>query len=315
MKVRTYGFTFDKFLFPSAMTRPSLFEYLGANPGVRIGTSYQLGSAKVTLPCGAKTQDWWGGMLLRIRDSKGYLKLTEKGGKSVLTAESLGEGERLAEVSFLLAHPETGNGLITHHYHATSIYSFGRVCERVFATHRRNLRNDALAVAGLTGKQKKAVRGSYEGKLSLGQLCLETKLKDLVKKLQRVNAFDFKFTTVTTKETFLKGIAERAESERVKFMFPPDADVDALADEIDLAVKGEGVAELKVHGVDVHGTPREYTMDQNPQVFDEYDYDDMMKGLKLDLSDWGNSIKNSAAIAHLGKVAAGHTVMQLLTKA
>ncbi len=315
MNVRTYGFNFDKTIAPAAMPPAMVFEILAARAGARLGVSYQFGAAKVPVHVGSKVEQWWGGMMVRIRDSKGYLKLTEKEGKSVLTEETLGEGEKLAEVSFFLAHPETGNGLLTHHYHATSIFSFGSVLAKVFETERRHRRDVELLTPELTTKAKKAIRQKYAGKLELGQLYLDANLKALVKALKSVSSIDFRLTTVKTREKFLQGIAERAESERIQFTFSKEADVDDLADAVDSAADSSFVEDVEVRGRGKDGEAKRFSVNNNPEVFDEYDYDTMMKGLKLDLSDWNGSIQKSTAIQRLIKVTAKASVMQLLLKA
>jgi hypothetical protein len=317
MKVRVYGYKFEADRVPPAMSRLDLYEYMEKNAGCKLGAVYQYGAVKVKLPNGPAgvMQEWWGGMLLKIRDAKAYMKLTEKDGKTVLTAEDLAENEKLAEVNFFLAHPETGSGLYAHHSQSASLINFGRVCNRVFNTDRREQKKTEVNGNHLSKDEQEAIKSKYEGELIMGQLCMTAGVKDLVRSLHKVSSFEYRFSTVKTHEKFLQGISEQAESETIRFSFPPDADVDALADSLDASLAEGDVDEFKVKGVDKHGKAQEYRLATNPLIFDEYDYDSKMKGLVLDLSDWKGSITNSVIIAHLGKVASNRKVMQLLKKA
>lgn len=314
MKIRVFGFKFDEAQVPTAMSRTSLFDYMIANPGGRLGNCYQFGATRVRLPgTHGGVHDWIAGMLLRIRDSQAFMKLVQEGGRPVLTSEQLGEGEKLAEVGFFLVHPQTGSGLLTHHYHATSVFGFGGVCSRLFNAHRKHLL--AAAVAAAPEEQRRAVARTFKGRLVMGQLSNDANLPELVRQLERVNSAEFSFTTVKTHETFLRGITEKAKSEKIRFVFPPETDPEELAGDIETATRDTDLETLKVTGTDRAGKKQDYWLDKNPLVFGEYDYDDTMRNLRLDLSNWGESIANAGPVHSLGRTASSRSVMQLLLRA
>jgi hypothetical protein len=311
MKIKVYGFKFNQRKLPTAMKATDAFAAMQSATGVKLGEIYRVGAHPVVLQ-GGQSQ-WWGGMVLKVRDSSAFTKMTKKAGKTILTAETLAENEQLVELTYFVAHPETGSGLLAHHYHGTSLTSFGNVCRRVFAAAQRKAR---LAALGTTpSAEHKALRKTYAGELFLEQLCNDTNLKDLIKELKRVSSFELRLATLETKETFLKGVIEKASNEVIKLTFPPEADVEGLADDAVNLADAEEVAEIKVSGYDAKKNYREYFRDQNPLVFHEFDYDDIMKGLVLDLDDWAASISGSSAIKKLLSIAHGKSTLNLLKKA
>lgn len=311
MKIKVYGFKFTKSKLPKAMKATDVFAFMKAAAGSKLGKLYRFGTHTVAF--GDDKSQWWGGMILKVRDSSAFTKLTQKGGKTILTAETLAENEQLVELTYFVAHPETGSGLLAHHYHGTSLPSFGRVCRRVFLAAQRKAR--ALALSGKSTAEQKALRKTFVGDLVLEQLCNDTNLKDLIKELKRVSSFELRLATLETKEKFLQGIVEKASNEIIKLTFPPDTDVDELADDAVKLADSEEVAEIKVSGYDAKKNHREYFKDQNPLVFHEFDYDEIMKGLVLDLDDWATSISGSNAIKKLLAIAHGKSTLHLLKNA
>lgn len=308
MKIKVYGFKFSEGKIPEAMDATDVFAYMKANSGMKLGKVYQLGACNVSL--GQDMKDWWGGMILKVRDSNAFTKLTQKNGKTILTAETLAENEQLVELTYFVAHPGTGSGLLAHHYHGTSITSFGTVCRRVFRSAQKEAR--IAAHHGKGPAEVKALKQQYVGELVLEQLCNDTDLKDLVKELKRVSSFELRLATLETKEKFLQGIIEKASNEVIKLTFPPDTDVEELADDAVKLAESEEVAEIKVSGYDKKKNRREYFKDRNPLVFHEFEYDDIMKGLALDLGNWEGSIRDSNAIKKLLSIATSKTTLNLL---
>lgn len=313
MKIKVYGFKFNNKKLPKAMTAVDVFSYMEHTAGSKLGKLYRYGTKKFAVDDGGHKTEWLGGMILKVRDSKAFTKLTEKGGKTMLTAETLAENEKLVELTYFVAHPKTGSGLLAHHYQGTSLMAYAGVCQRVFRLAQKHSR--ALATKGKTTAEKKTIAKDFKGVLSLEQLCNDTDLKTLIKQLKRVSSFELRIATLETKETFLQGIIEKASNEVVKLMFPPDSDVDDLADDaVELAAKEE-IAEIKVTGYDDKKNRREYFKDQNPLIFYEFDYDEVMKGLVLDLDDWPKSITSSTMIKKMVAVASGKSTLKLLESA
>lgn len=313
MKIKVYGFKFDMDKLPKAMKPTDVFEYMQLHAGTEAGKIYRYGTYLLPKLEGERSQDWWGGMILKIRDSNAFTKLTNKDGKLILTAETLAENENLVEITYFVAHSETGSGLLAHHYYGTSLVSFAHICKKVFALARKELAKSAIFEK--SKKQQKNILKEFKGALELCQLCNDTDIKTLVKQLKRVTSFELKLATLETKETFLRGIIEKATHETLKLTFPPDVDVDLLAEDAYELSENDLVTNLKVTGYDSKKIRRDIHKDENPLVFHEFDYDDSTKGLVLDLENWARSIEDSDMIKKLIAVASGRSTIKLLESA
>ena len=319
MKIRVYGFRFLKDEMPARMQATDAFAYMEVHAGRQVGKLYRCAAKKLTLKGVKGEEDWWGGIILKIRDAKKFTKLVNKDGKLVFTTSDLAEGERLAEINFFLAHGETGAGIYAHHYQSASLSSFGWLARKNFDEARKwkmdhePLLKDPDAKA----KDKKRLRAGYKGKLTIEQLARQEDFRALVKNLKKVKSFEVSLGTVTTKERWFRNVIKRADSEKITFYFPPDVDVDALSSDIGLALNGvlkdAALEDAKVVGTAPTGKPETVLFGTNALVLAEVDYDDLMADLSLDLSDWAGSISNSPVIAHLHKIVSSRSVHSLLT--
>ena len=310
MKIKVFGFKFAKAKLPKAMTATDVFLQMEKTPGMHLGKNYRYSAHKITVPIQGQDHEWWGGMILKLRDSAAFTKLTEVNGKTVLTAQKLAGNEKLVELTYFVAFAATGSGILAHHYHGTSLTSFALGSAKIF----RQAQSEAVAnaVKGKTPKERKIIHQDYKGKLALEQLCNDTNLKALVKELKRVSTFELKLATLETKETFLRGIIEKASHESLKLTFPEDTDVDGLADDAATLTGIESVTDIKVTGYDSNKVRREFHKSKNPLIFHEFDYDEVTQGLNIDFDDWAGSIANSEMIKKMITVASTPSTLKLL---
>jgi len=315
MRLRVFGYSFDKDGLPPALTRTALFESLSqtGERALRNGT-FQIAATEVSHGLGAKAEKWWGGILLKVRDARGFNKLIrDQDGKRKVTAEKLKANEEIAEVNFFIAHPVTGSGLYAHYHQSASLVSdFRWVCYKTFDEHRKECRNAALAADGLSNSEQKAIRARYQGTLSLNQLVRSEQLKALVKTLKKVNSVTVKVVMVQTNERLFRGIQQQASSRSVKFTFPSDQSVARLADDVGDVSGSDQIQALSVSGITPSGRERTLNLNKNPFVFEEWDYDEAMGNMELDLDDWEDSIASAPVIKRLIEVAKDVKVRQLL---
>ena len=196
MKINVYGFRFNKSKLPERMRTTDVFVRMQKEPGMKVGETYRYGADKVVANAGGSETEWWGGIILKLRDAKAFTKLTEGDGEMVLTAETLAKNEKLVELTYFVAHPDTGSGLLAQHYHGASIPAFDLACSRVFKT----VQKEAIEIAsrGKSAQEQKAIAKQYRGSLPLEQIARDTNLKDLVKQLKHVSSFELKLFTLET---------------------------------------------------------------------------------------------------------------------
>lgn len=312
MKVKIYGFSVNSSKLPSAVNAPQFFGSVTSLPWLSVGKNYKLGVATVQVPTASGPETWMAGMSIKVRDAKAFNKLIDDNGQLTLTSENLEENAKLAEVNFFIAHPATGNGLYCYYSSSVSLMMFSLMMKRAFREYVRTVRDAAVKATPV--KQRKAVRATFKGELDIGQLCQVKDLKALVAALAAVKSCDFRFNTVVSEKTLFRGIAERSKNETIKFALMDDADVGELAEAIDKASADDSVDEITVRGTDAGGNAQTYHIEENALQFGDFEYDDYMGNLQLNLNNWAHSIKNSSVIAKLVAIAAGGRVHNLLSK-
>jgi hypothetical protein len=312
MKVKIYGFSVDSSKLPGAVTAPEFFSSVTTLPWLEVGQNFKLGIANVSVPTAHGAETWMAGMSIKVRDAKAFNKLINDNGQLTLTSENLEENAKLAEVNFFLIHPQTGNGLYCYYSSSASLMMFSLLMKRAFKEYLRTKRDAQVKAAPV--KDRKAMRAKFKGDLEIGQLCQTKDLKALVTALTSVKSCDFKFNTVISRKTLFRGIYERSESEVVKFVMMEDVDTADLAEAIDRASSNAQVEEVTVRGVDSGGVNQTYHIEENALQFGDFDYDDYMGNLNLDLSNWASSIISSSVIAKLVGIASGGRVHGLLSK-
>ena len=313
MDIRVYGFFLDQDGLPDAMEATSVFEAMGDGKPKSIGKYYTFGVRNLTFGSGSNKEDWWAGIILKVRDSKAFTKLTNKDGKRMITAETLRDDEQLAEINFFIANPANGSGLYAHHYQSASIINFNLICGHVFEGKRREHVNRIQEDQNLDPKQRKAELKRYRGRLKVGILSRPDGFSELVTELKSVNSLEVRFKTVQLTNTMFRGIEAKAKSELVRFTFPPAVSADEIADTISQITGSQDVEEAIAVGRGKDGASHRLYLSENPHVFDTLDYDKWIEDLSLDLDDFSSSIEKSKLVKHLHKISTGKEVRRLLS--
>lgn len=311
MKIKLLGYNIDKTTFPEALKRSDIYEHISTLNGLAVTKTFLIGTTQVRVPVATGVEKWWGGMSLRIRDAKAFNKMVSTAGKVTLKAEKLEDNEKLAEVNFFVAHPETGSGLFSYYSGSSSLIGFGLGLRRAFADYRSALRKGALKAAPV--KDRPEISKKYAGILDVGQLCQNKDLKTLVASLAKVKSCELRLSSVVSRQTLFRGVAQFAKSESVRFALSDDVDPLEFGDAVEEAAKGEEVESIAVRGLDSHGVSQTYKAVENALSFGELDYDSVMGDIRLDLSDWATSIKDSPIIQKLAATAAGNKTHALLS--
>ena len=161
MRLRVYGFTFEKKSLANALPMSSIFGSLEAKQTLAqdgLDIRHGITIAQVVNPFNASISPWWIGLILKVRDSRNFTKLTaQTGGGMRLTADLLASNEALAEVNFFVAHPNSGAGLYAHYHQSASMTKdFGGLVHDTAICMRDAAIKTIHDNASLTGKQRKA---------------------------------------------------------------------------------------------------------------------------------------------------------------
>lgn len=244
--------------------------------------------------------------------------LTENQGRQVLTTEMLKENQSLVEASFFVANPRTGAGLFAHHYQAAPLHSGLFV---LFSNSFQALQEGEMKAATedeqLSDADRKKRHLDLKGQIWPQQLVMEEGFKKLVASLKSVSTIKVRLATVSSAKRLFQGYGFMPERETCEFKIPKGALPAEIAECLDHALTTHQLTDAKVTGLTSNDTETNVSKDKNknPQVFDIQDYDELMKGFELDISDYMKTLLQAKVIKHLIAIARGRSVWQLLEKA
>jgi hypothetical protein len=302
MKMRVYGFGWQPDHLPQDLPAVSVFERIETVSGNEFGDYL----AAVT-----KKGEWWAGVLLKIRDPKAITTLRKQNNVLELKAETLKEGERLAEANFFIGHVSNGHGLYCHHYLSASLLGdFGYYCGQRFQEMRNEKMEKALSAA--TGLNPKKIRKRHRGRLVIEQILKPGTFDSHVKALKQITKLEANLVTFEVKQKPFQALTTLARRKKVVLGFDPNAPVGVIANGIvESRTKGL-IDKALVVGKDKSETERRYRTDNDSQVFDEYDYAEVVSLITLRFNDLANSIGNSEMITRLIGIGSDSKVKALL---
>lgn len=232
------------------------------------------------------------GILLSIKDNKKYCQLKE----FKITAQQLDEGTNFVDINFFLIHPSTGKGLYQYYFHSTSLNYFCVLCQ----FHYRSL--------------KKSLGITKRGTLKYAIL---TRKEDLIKateELKGVKRIEMEQVSYSFSEKSFSSLAKAADRvvERVVFWRKgkPEAARDIL---VGIFKEGfENIRQVKIKGIDASDQDVTLKLLRDYRAFAEYDFDDFIKDVSLDTTDFEKSIKASKNIKGLIEAAQKAPLKQIL---
>jgi len=301
MKMRVYGFGWNPEFAPKAVLPAAVFERITEVPGREFGSHL----AAVT-----KLGDWWGGLLLKIRDARKFTRLRKEDGVLVLSAHELENDERLAETNFFVAHESNGHGLYCHHYLSASLlgdfgyYCSSRFAEMVKARKEKRLEEDP--------KLPTAHRNAFRGRLVLEQILKPGSFDNYVRELRQINTLEANLVTFKLTNRHFAPLAMQAKRKKIILGFDPNAHMGQIASAI-VECRHDGLIDkAKVVGKDQSGREQTYRTNNDAALFGEYEYDDVVANLSVRFDDMEGSIRRSDLIARLLETANDPKVKRLL---
>jgi len=119
MNIKVYGFRVLKKHLPQAYSPVDVFKAIKENRGTALDRRGYLRIAAVSTRWkhDGNYEEWWAGLILRVRDAATFNRLESSGGKLELESLDL-KGGKIADLSYFIAHGETGSGLIASYYQA-----------------------------------------------------------------------------------------------------------------------------------------------------------------------------------------------------
>jgi hypothetical protein len=294
MNFKIFAFGYSKDRRPKDIKPSELFASLHGKSNLDSNELERFGIAKINL----NSETYWAGILLSVRDSKIFTKITKNKSSSLLTHEVLVGEDRLADVSFFIASTSTGNGLIAKYHHSPSFNSLGPLLVEEFRALKDRKIKEIQEDGSLTGKERREKTAGYRGFLMPQLLVLAEDFLKAVSSLKSVEKVRIRVGTIDTTGTLLRGWKTCPKSQTVEYALPAGTSPKALANDLGVTLEADKALKMSVHGKDSTGIKRPIKTSKNPLILGEFDYDKAMANFELDLNNLDKSLQN-AFVVHL----------------
>ncbi len=235
--------------------------------------------------------NYFGGLLITIKDYKKFCKLQDENGELKINVESVGEDSNLMEFNFFVLNKNTGNGIYQHYHQSCSLNQFGIALKRKYNEYRKLIIKKEVENLPETApkKKEKEINNKYQKLFEWIVIVRPEKLEALIKELYSISAFEFDFLTMQANEKEFRPFDGDVTKERRKFSFVAKSSVSKLAKKIAQVVGTLDFTGGKVIGRDSDGFQKIVNILDNPDNLGEFDYDKFVTKLTVNVKDFDSS--------------------------
>lgn len=231
--------------------------------------------------------------LLSIKNKKKYLTLDDDTGRRVITAKEF-KGKAI-ESNFIAFSTTSGRGLYFHYHNSFAINQ----SQAFFRILYNNLKDRLVAESvtsweeqhqrRATGNRFRQISRRYKGALQLDILPKRGQFDKTLAELEEISAFNFHYQKILSARDELRPLAKVAKTQRISMSFNPESSKKARIDAITKSIKQASIPRGQVLGKRSDGTTRSIKINANPNVFEEWDYDDVAAHMEVDIDDLPSS--------------------------
>jgi hypothetical protein len=293
MQIKVYAFELQQ---GDGFTLPEFLEELGKESSKLIDQDYYLPLIKIDAN--------YVGLLLRPKESKKFCKIKTGQGKFTVTAEQLEAGTNLADFNFFIINPSTGRGLYQYYHRSTATSEFLQILKHRWNSQRVPRFTKAIENTN-TEEARKAVKKSFRRNLK-GRLVYRA--DSFAKKLGTISRFtslDFSIgTTIRNEGRFLLSsdfspAKDELRGLSAQIRFAQTANMNQVRTLISGLANAHKLDRARVDGEDENGIEVYYKLYNDADIFEEYNFDEMVNLLEISSDDLSGTVKKANLVAKL----------------
>jgi hypothetical protein len=198
------------------------------------------------------------------------------------------------EFNFFVINKKSGVGLYQHYHHSCSIGQGVSLIKKRFneiKEVKRKEKKDTLVATGKdTKKAEKSANKEISGYFKWQVLVKKDNLEKVLGELDRIKAFEIDLTYLEPDSKEFGQLSSFVRKQRRKFTFGRKVTPSSLIGPIVSAVNKADTDSGRVFGVDDNGLERIIKIQNNPDNFGEFDYDEVASHINdLEVSNFKNS--------------------------
>jgi len=265
-----------------------------------------------------KKDGFWVGILLSIKDMKAYCEMRDEKGGFSISPKELDRSTHIADFNFFIIHPETGRGLYQHYHNSPAINTFCFFNKQRYDELKSKIIENEWRGSGSGDEEKKlAIMKNYEGSLRYSLPMTEKDFQQCVSGLKKINHIVYEYSYFTEQERLFSPVGTYAKRMTHKVVFPKSKKVltpqflNDIKDAITEMIPNLKGARLK--GVDPEGHEAVYKLINDYDPFAEFDYEDVIRTVKIDSTNLLKSICDAYFIDKMIEISRQPEVKAILS--
>jgi len=293
MKIRIYGF---EWFLGDNITLDEFSNFLIYNSSGKLINNRILGITTL--------ENFYAGLFLTIKNIKAFCQMKNEKDKFIITPTFLEEQTKITEFNYFLLDKNTGRGLYQHYHQSASTNTFCFFCKQQYDKLKNVLiEKEINQLNNPSERQKQNIRKKYKGSLRYSTLLKPDSFENYIKSLKKISYFEFEFTTFMPLISQFRPLSKHVERQTYKMFFKKNSiAVNDIKKGI-LNIIKQGLRRGRVKGIDPAGNEVVYKLLNDYNAFAEYEYDEVIKTIKIDSDKLEESIKGSYLIKEMLKIA------------
>lgn len=234
------------------------------------------------------------GLMLTVKNQRTFCELKENGGAPKIQVNSLDDDSKITEFNFFVINKASGIGLYQYYHQSCSISQAMRSMKKKFLRLRDVKKEVAKTSAQADGKTegvaKKIAGKKYSGTFKWQVLINKSSLPVLLAEMKRIKALELDFAYLEPEQKMFRPLTGYVNKHRRKFSFSSQAPLQGLIDAVSSSVDEADSESGRVFAVDESGIDRVIRIQNQPDSFGEYDYDELASHISdLAVTDFASS--------------------------
>lgn len=252
--------------------------------------------------------EYYLGLIVTVKSQRTFCELREAGSSFKVQVNKLDRNSNIMEFNFFIINKESGVGLYQHYHQSCSIGQGMNLIKKRFnelkGQKREQKKNDLIAGKKNADKAEKMANKEFKGFFKWQLLIRKEKLASVLKELEHIKALEVDLSYLEPDSKEFGQLSGFVIKQKRKFSFGKKFSPSSLIDLIVSAVDRSKTDSGRVFGVDEDGLDRIIKIQNNPDNFGEFGYDEVAEHINnLDVL----SFQSSWIIKNLREVCQNHS--------
>lgn len=285
MLVRFLGFSIET---PESIGLSSIMDALARQ---QVSAQEANGQGRFLFVDTASDSEYYLGLIVTVKNQRTFCELKETANSFKVQVNRLGRGSNIMEFNFFVVNKTSGIGLYQHYHQSCSIGQGMNLVKKCFyevkQQKREEKKNEFIAKGDSLSKAENKAKKQIKGFFKWHVLVRKDKLSIVLSELKKIKALEVDIAYLEPEEKDFGMLSGFVKKQRRKISFVDKVLPELLIDPIVSAIENLKAESGRVFGIDEEGLDRIIKIQDNPDNFGEYDYDEIADKINdLDVAEF-----------------------------